>query len=613
MLSQEDFIARSKKVQKKEFDYSQTVYTGMTNKVSIICPEHGIFTQSPQTHIKGANGCQGCGHRGRKDLMNTEKFIERAISVHGDNKFDYSDTSYSLMRNKVKVRCIKHNIVFDQLPQAHLKGLNGCKECNGQKPIDREEFVRRSKKIYGENRFDYSKVSEIKGIHTAIILICNIHNIEYVQEAWSNLNNKVGCYECNLVSKKSPDKIIRKSFEIHNKEFDFSKTDWSKNVRDKNIIGCNIKEHGFFEQTLDGLLSGKTGCRICDKENRLTSLDDFILRVEKIHSNKYGFDKVVLTNGLQGTVTLKCLKHDEYFTYSIFRVLQGLEGCLKCRTNGTSKKEKEVSGFIEELGFNIIKNDRTLIKPRELDIYIPSKNIAIEFNGLYWHSDRYLDNNYHYNKWRSCHDKGVRLISIWEDDWDNKRVIVENHIKSVLGVNNQPRIYARNTIVKNINKNDARDFLNENHIQGFVGSSVYLGLFSDTSLVAIASFTKKGNDYLLSRYATSCSVIGGHSKLVSYFEKNYSYNKLITFADRTFSNGDLYRQTGWVVDGEVPADYYYIVDNVRFHKFGFRKERFKKDPNLIFETGKTESELAVLNRLDRIWDAGKVRFIKTHP
>lgn len=550
MLSQEDFIARSKKAQKKEFDYSQTVYTGMTNKVSIICPEHGIFTQSPQTHIKGANGCQGCGHRGRKDLMNTERFIERAISVHGDNKFDYSDTSYSLMRNKVKVRCIKHNIVFDQLPQAHLKGLNGCRECNGQKPIDLERLVKRSEKVFGKDFFDYSLIDEnsIKNMHSKISLRCIKHNEIINLTINSHLRGTNGCPKCNRTALRTGSKLenMIKSININDK-YDYSLTDFSSNHKNKVTIHCNIHNVDF-TQTLNGHLSGR-------------------------------------------------------------------EGCSKCSRNSISKIENDFSDFIKSLGFDIICNSRKVLRnKKEVDIYIPSKKIAIEFNGVYWHSERFnKDKNYHYDKSVNAENLGIRLLHIWEDDWVYKRKITENHIRSVLGVSNQPRIYARNTFVKNITKNDARNFLNENHIQGFVGSSVYLGLFSDTSLVAVANFNKKGNDYVLDRYATSCSVIGGHSKLVSYFEKNYSYNKLITFADRTFSNGDLYRQTGWVVDGEVLPDYCYTINNERYHKSSYSKNRIKNNPNLTFEDNKTEKELAKLNGLFRIWDAGKVRFIKPHP
>lgn len=150
---------------------------------------------------------------------------------------------------------------------------------------------------------------------------------------------------------------------------------------------------------------------------------------------------------------------------------------------------------------------------------------------------------------------------------------------------------------------------------------MYVGLFEDVvvegqsvqSLVALGAFLKSGDNYILSRYATSMNVVGGHSKVVKYLERNYSYGRLITFADNTFSAGSLYEATGWEKDGLVPPDYSYLVNNKRQHKFGFRKARFSRDPSLLFELNMTESELAALNGLLRIWDAGKVRYVRPHP
>ena len=277
---------------------------------------------------------------------------------------------------------------------------------------------------------------------------------------------------------------------------------------------------------------------------------------------------------------LKCVKHGEYFSYDMFRILQGLEGCNKCRTSGTSKKEKALADFVEhELGFSIERNYRKIdgLSPKEVDIFIPSRNIAIEFNGLYWHSALYLDKNYHYDKWKKCADAGVRLLTVWEDEWENKQDIVKSHIKHVLGLNNDEKVYARNTVGEPITKGT-------------------------------------GDNYQLVRFATSKTVVGGFSKLINYFEKNYEYELLITFADLGFSDGALYEKNGFVLDKVMAPDYSYIVQNTvqRFHKFGFRRERFEKDPLLIFDESLSERQLAEVNGLERIYDCGKLRYVKKH-
>lgn len=601
-----------------KYRYDEVDYQGMKAPVILLCVEHDHkFEQQPVHILRGNRGCKYCSGRG----LSTEDFINNSKKIFKNNEFDYSKTFYKNNQTKAIFICNVHKTEWEQLPQNHLRGFNPCQDCNGQKPIDREMFIKRSKEKFGENRFDYSKVAQIKGIHTKVILVCVKHDQDFIQEAWSNLKGMVGCPECNFNTKLTPEKIKEKALLKHRgKIFDYSKVDWSKSIREKQLIGCHIPEHGFYEQTFDGHLTGKTPCKICDKQNRLTTLDEFIERVKNIHgTDKYDFDKTVLTNGVQGDAVLKCVNHDEYFSYDMFRILQGLEGCSKCRTSGTSKKEKELADFVEhELGFSIERNYRKIdgLSPKEVDIFIPSRNIAIEFNGLYWHSELYLDKNYHYDKWEKCADTGVRLLTVWEDEWENKQDIVKSHIRHVLGLNNDEKIYARNTVVKPVNKGMAQLFLNDCHIQGFVGASVHIGLFdkNDDELVAVGSFLKSGDNYNLVRFATSCSVVGGFSKLINYFEKNYEYEMLVTFADLGFSDGALYEKNGFVLDKVMAPDYSYIMRNMvqRFHKFGFRKERFKKDPLLLFDESLSERQLAELNGLERIYDCGKLRYVKEH-
>ena len=161
---------------------------------------------------------------------------------------------------------------------------------------------------------------------------------------------------------------------------------------------------------------------------------------------------------------------------------------------------------------------------------------------------------------------------------------------------------------------DASDFLDSYHIQGATSASIYLGMFFQEELVGVTTLKYRNDGSLeLSRYATSKNVQGGHSKVVAYVEKNYEYTHLVTFADQSYSAGDLYKTTGWTEDGLLDPDYKYVVGRSRSHKFLYRKDRFKKDPDLLFEDGLTERELAELNGLRRVYDAGKIRFIKPRP
>lgn len=271
---------------------------------------------------------------------------------------------------------------------------------------------------------------------------------------------------------------------------------------------------------------------------------------------------------------------------------------------------RELCDFVSGMLPNVIKNDRKVLDGRELDVYIPEKNIAIEYNGLYWHSHNVLlDKNYHYDKWRDCRDKGIQLITVWEDDWREKRTVVEKMLKHKLGFN-EVSIGARKCCVKKVSVEDCKNFLNDNHIQGYVSGSIRVGLFSrdNDDLVAVMVLRREGNGVLnLVRYATSCSVVGGHSKILSWVDKNVEYSEMITFADHEVSDGGLYVGSGWLKVAEIPVDYKYVDSGRRVHKFNFRKSRFAVK-GLVFDENMSERELADANMLLKIWDCGKTKF-----
>lgn len=292
-------------------------------------------------------------------------------------------------------------------------------------------------------------------------------------------------------------------------------------------------------------------------------------------------------------------------------------GCPDCsKYNPISLPEKKITLHLEKLGV-IVEQSRRDILPsnKEIDIYLPDLKIAIEYNGLYWHSERKgKGRTYHYDKWLECKNLGIQLIQIWEDDWKNNPDLILKMLTHKIGLSNKDSsISARKTIPSLISREEAISFLNLNHIQKGVSSTYYYGLKRDNELVAVMTLKKtKGNHYILNRYATSTNVQGGFTKLLSYIERNLIIDSITTFSDHEVSNGNLYARNNFVDDGEVRPDYMYIYKNRRTHKFNFRKSKFKSNPKLIWEDGKTEKELADLNKLLRVWDSGKTRWVKKY-
>ena len=208
---------------------------------------------------------------------------------------------------------------------------------------------------------------------------------------------------------------------------------------------------------------------------------------------------------------------------------------------------------------------------------------------MYWHSEIYKEKNYHLDKTKLCLSKNIQLIHIWEDDWIYKKEIVQSMIINKLGLIYN-KIYARKCEIREITDNKVvKDFLNTNHIQGYTGSYIKIGLFYNNELVSLMSFKKNVKEYELNRFANKLNIIvvGGASKLLNYFIKNYS-NNITTFSNNSYSNGNLYLKLNFKKLYELKSDYHYVIGDLRVHKFNLRN----KDVSNIF----------------RIYDAGKIKY-----
>lgn len=290
-------------------------------------------------------------------------------------------------------------------------------------------------------------------------------------------------------------------------------------------------------------------------------------------------------------------------------------GCPECVTP-VSSFEKEINEWLETLSISYERNKRNIIAPYELDFFFPQKGIAIEFNGIYWHSEANgKTKNYHYNKWLACENKNIQLIQIWEDDWKRNPNLIKRMISHKLGVSSAQVIYARNTLFKPLDNIEAKNFYDENHIQGYVKSTYHYGLLHENKIVAAISYTKTQSKEIfnLTRFATSERVTGGFSKLLKQSikdikVKNPDTKEIITFSDNEYSNGKLYQNMNFKLTKSLPVDYKYIYQNKRIHKFNFRKSKIKTNPKLKYVEGLTEKELTTLNKIYKVWDSGKKKY-----
>jgi len=282
----------------------------------------------------------------------------------------------------------------------------------------------------------------------------------------------------------------------------------------------------------------------------------------------------------------------------------------------SSTSENEIYEFIKQIYNGKILRTHRINSIGEIDIFIPDLNIGIEYNGLYWHSDKIKPKDYHYNKWKSCNEKEIKLITVWEDDWTFKQNIIKSIIKNQLGLN-ENKIYARNCQIKNINKKEGKLFLEQNHIQGDCVYSIGLGLYQKDELISVMTFgkrrmimgskSKNENEYELIRFCNkiNISAIGGITKLFSYFIKNYNPSLIVSYANLDLFNGNSYEILGFKRTSDIKLNYWWAKDK-RYHRSKFMKYKLIKegaDPN------KTEDEIMRERCYNKVWGCGNIKWI----
>ncbi len=400
----------------------------------------------------------------------------------------------------------------------------------------------------------------------------------------------VGTASSKLLQKKrntQKEKYGDRHYTNRDKFLDTMEERYGKNAFD----GSGERLKNFFEQTLVPRLRNEANIEI------LIDAEEY----EGLRKEKY---------------PLKCQKCDFKFESNVRS--QPLPSCPKCSPR--SKPEQDLFEFVDSItSENVIRHDRSVLEGKELDIWIPSLNIAIKHDGIFWHSELNGNKNkkYHLKKTQQCEEKGVQLIHVFGSEWHQKKEVVKSALQHKLG-ETENRIYARDCEVREIETPKKTTFLQQNHLQGAGKSSIKMGLVQGDEIKAIMTFSKPkashgANDGIeLSRYASDGSVVGGASRLLTNFIRDHNPNKIFTYADRRWSNkgNSMYPKIGFEPAGASDPNYHYFrpeAPNTLYHRFGFRKSKLKERLE-YFNSEMTEWENMVLNGFDRIWDCGHLKF-----
>ena len=444
-------------------------------------------------------------------------------------------------------------------------------------------------------------------------LIKNIPYSDYVKTTDGG-NKKYACINCSPLKFKEG---FKERYGVENPfQLDSVKVKIKEKNRDKYGLDYHTQSN-YIKDKIKGVIKERYGV------DNISQLDFIKEKVKKTNLEKFGSDYIFNSDLIRSNNKIdsdinhvsylgssqnlfKCDKgHDFEISKNNYygRLQYNTSLCTICNPIGENRsiKEKELHDFIKSIyNGKVIQSYKDSL---EIDTYLPDLKIGFEFNGLHWNSELYKDKFYHLNKTKYFTERGIRIIHIWEDDWDFRKNIIKSQIRNWLGLT-EKRIFARNCQVRVIkDSREVTKFLDENHIQGNVRSNLKLGLYHKEELVSLMTFDhyegrKKisESEWNINRFCSKkdYNVIGGASKLFKHFINNYDVSRILSYADRDWSMGKLYETLGFEKVNESHPDY-------KYHTKGHRvnKSRFRKSLTMV-----SENDLGI----PKIWDCGKIKF-----
>jgi ferredoxin-like protein FixX len=476
------------------------------------------------------------------------------------------------------------------------------------KQVSQEVFLMRATEIHPEYDFSASLYTSAR---MKVKVVCPWHGEFSILPG--ALFQGVGCKPCGSKSRGdkkrwTTEKFIEKSREVWGADYDYSKSVYIKS-QVKLTITC--PKHGDFQITPNNHINGHA-CLECGnariQKHKADTQDDFLRKAKKSNGDRYDYSKVKYDTSYTD-VEVGCPMHGYFWTRPNDHV-KGV-GCPKCVTNH-SQPHKELEEFLFSLGAEFESNTRAIITPKELDIYIPSHKLAIEFNGLYWHAvgpEDSADAKFkHRDKYHTCVGKDILLLQINEHEWknDNTRSIWKSIISSKLG--KHKKVYARETEFQEISRDAAQVFLAGNHLQGSTPIIRWaFGLFHHEILVGVITFAaheKKEINLNRLAFKRGITVVGGARKLFKNALPYLPSTDIVTFSNNQYSNGAVYPEMGFSKVADMPPSYQWAYHNALWNKRSLRKKFLKKLPDIQYADNKTEHQMLFQAGARCLYDAG---------
>lgn len=629
LLTKDEFTRRAVEQFGYRFKYNLSKYRGADSRIKVWCSQHGWLHQVARRHLS-SKGCPQC--RKPTKVLTQAEFIDRCRGLHGD-RYSYATTIYTGMASPIEVTCKQHGPFQIRAASFVQRGTTEtkCPECYRQWNASRcamstDEFVAKAKEVHGD-RYLYSK-TEYRSHRYKVVVTCKVHG-DFHQDPSNHLSGH-GCPMCahdatGDRTRLQQDDFLRKARAKHGDAYGYELARYTR-YGDKATIRC--PEHGYFTQIVADHLDGH-GCPACGTQIApgapALPFDTFEARARLVHGDEYQYDREAFST-VRSKVRIKCEQHG-WFEQVGANHLNGT-GCPFC---SISVPHRELLQVIKSLEVSHTSNDRSGIvgygksgMPLESDIYLPDHGIAIEVNGLYWHSsaspaacDRDWLVNHQYRKQVQAEANGVRLVHYYEDEILHKQPIVRSHLLNILDLQTT-KIMARKTQIVDVGWRQAKDFYDQHHLQGAGRPADTKGLVSNGELVAVMSCGKsvahrhraKADEIELIRFASSVRVVGGASKLLTAFIREYNPQSVVSYSDNRISQGRLYRSLGFSCDREVPPDYMYVEQGVRRHKSNYTRAKLR-ERWADFDENLTEEANCANHRIFKIYNCGLKKWVLT--
>lgn len=544
-------------------------------------------------------------------LSRWEGWQVRARQKHA-NKYSYPSPQREGKPKKIQIACPDHGLFWQEAGK-HMFG-QGCAKCQGF-GSDKLSQVKAKFPSWG-----WPADLEIVNSKTRFTLNCPVHGS--FETLFNRLMNKTEglspCPKCARAEWATGSRVSVSEW------VDRVKQAWGEGItlvkssfvtgEDKANFIC--QDHGDFRSKVADVAGGH-GCPKCGSERFLSwsdenvrvTADEFVDRANSQRQGLYKYYKETYTN-MTTPMKMGCSTHGDFWQRPGNHI-QLSAGCPKCGKS-ISKGESEIEDFLKQQGFQVTTRSRPL-DGWEIDIFVEDHNLGIEYCGNYWHGELYKENHYHSEKLKRADEAGIRLVTIFEDEWLEQGEKVRSRLLNLLGKSR--KIAARKCKVVDVSWDQAKTFLEQNHLQGAgTPAAIRHALIYEARIVAVCTWGtdrfSAGQSMELYRFCSEAGVAlqGGLSKLVAHFIKEQTPRSLVTYADLRWGKGGVYDKAGFKRGGNTVPGYFWCKGRKRFNRHEFQKHKLA-DRLEKFDPAKTEVENCHDNGYWRIFDCGNAKWV----